>query len=206
MSKIVIIDYGVGNVLSIQRAFEFHKTNIVLSNNHKEILSASKIILPGVGAFSSAMKKLNEQNLINVLKELNYRNVPILGICLGMQLLFEKSFEYGEHKGLSFIPGEVVSLSGKNIKVPHIGWSNLNMYKNNFKNNLLKNVTKSDYFYFIHSYYSICKNNENLLGTVSYGNELITAFVQKNNIFGCQFHPEKSGNTGLKIIKNYIEL
>ena len=211
-NKIIIIDYGMGNILSVQRAFEKYCSNVFLSSDVDEILSADKLVLPGVGAFGKAMEELDKRNLIRAIQTFVKLNKPLLGICLGMQLLFDEGYEFGKFKGLGIISGSVISIVNsknkhKKLKVPHIGWSNLHITKNenesmlNFKNL----INKNDYFYFVHSYMGVPQNEKHLLAYSYYVNEKIPAIIGKNMVLGCQFHPEKSGKTGLKLIRNFCE-
>ena len=199
---VVIIDYGVGNLFSLSSSFKAIGVNTVISGDEGVIASADKLILPGVGAFGDASKKLAESGLDKVIKQRVKKGVPILGVCLGMQLLFEKSFEYGEHDGLALLKGEIVPLNlPKEYKIPHIGWNALKIKK---QTPLLKYVDDGDYVYFVHSY---CAKNcdDSLIATAEYGVD-VTAIVGKNNVYGCQFHPEKSGEVGLKILKAFCEI
>ena len=199
---VVIIDYGVGNLFSLSSSFRAIGVNTVISGDEGVIASADKLILPGVGAFGDASKKLAESGLDKVIKQRVKKGVPILGVCLGMQLLFEKSFEYGEHDGLALLKGEIVPLNlPKEYKIPHIGWNALKIKK---QTPLLKYVDDGDYVYFVHSY---CAKNcdDSLIATAEYGVD-VTAIVGKNNVYGCQFHPEKSGEVGLKILKAFCEI
>ena len=199
---VVIIDYGVGNLFSLSSSFRAIGVNTVISGDEGVIASADKLILPGVGAFGDASKKLAESGLDKVIKQRVKKGVPILGVCLGMQLLFEKSFEYGEHDGLALLKGEIVPLNlPKEYKIPHIGWNALKIKK---QSPLLKYVDDGDYVYFVHSY---CAKNcdDSLIATAEYGVD-VTAIVGKNNVYGCQFHPEKSGDVGLKILKAFCEI
>jgi len=201
---IAIIDYGVGNLFSLHSSFKSIGAETVVTGDPEIIKKADKLILPGVGAFGDAAKKLIDSGLDTVVKEQAQSGKPLLGICLGMQLLFEKSYEYGEHNGLGLISGQVVAMEGtlpKDLKIPHIGWNALH-FKN--KSPLFKYINDNDCVYFVHSYYA--QNcDEALIAVTDYG-KTITAAVQKNNIFGCQFHPEKSGNVGLNILKAFCEM
>ena len=202
---IVIIDYGVGNLFSLESSFKAIGVNVLVSGDKEVIKKADKIILPGVGAFADAAEKLFTSGLADVLLEQAKKGVPILGICLGMQLLFEKSFEYGEHKGLGLIKGVVRPISEvipNDLKIPHIGWNALNFTKE--KNMLFKYLKEGDYVYFVHSFYG-ANCNESVIATANYGASL-TAAVASKNVYGCQFHPEKSGETGLKILKAFCEM
>ena len=201
---IAIIDYGVGNLFSLSSSFKAIGADTVITGDAEVIKKADKLILPGVGAFGDAAKKLRDCGLDEIIIEEAQKGKPLLGICLGMQLLFQKSFEYGEHSGLGLIEGQVVPMEGKipqNLKIPHIGWNALKFYG---KSPLFKYINEGDCVYFVHSYYA--ENCDTaLIATAEYGKEL-TAAVAKNNIFGCQFHPEKSGEVGLKILKAFCEL
>ena len=200
---IAIIDYGVGNLFSLSSSFKKIGADIVVTSDKKVIEKADKIILPGVGAFADAARKLRDSGLDNVLINDANSGKKIMGICLGMQLLFEKSYEYGEHKGLGLLKGQVVPMENsipKNLKIPHIGWNALHFQKNS---PLFKHIKENDCVYFVHSFYATdCEDS--VIATAEYGKE-ITAAVQKNNIFGCQFHPEKSGNVGLNILRAFCE-
>ena len=201
---LAIIDYGVGNIFSLYSSFKFIGEDVVLTNDKKVIDSCSHIILPGVGAFADAKRKLDESGMADVVKEQVKTGKPLMGICLGMQMLFEKSFEYGEHKGLGLIKGNVVSMEGRipsELSVPHIGWNALNFKK---KSPLFKYINEGDCVYFVHSFYA-CDCDESVTATSEYGAD-ITACVEKDNVFGCQFHPEKSGDVGLKILKAFCEM
>ena len=201
---IAIIDYGVGNLFSLVSSFKAIGADTVITGDIETIKKADKLILPGVGAFGDAIKKLRETSLDKVLIEQAKNGKPVMGICLGMQMLFEKSYEYGEHKGLGLLKGEVVPMENRlpeNLKIPHIGWNALIFKK---ENPLFKYINNGDCVYFVHSYYAEgC--DDSLLATAEYGKEL-TAAVAKGNIYGCQFHPEKSGKVGLNILKAFCEM
>ena len=201
---IAIIDYGVGNLFSLVSSFKAIGADTVITGDIETIKKADKLILPGVGAFGDAIKKLRETSLDKVLIEQAKNGKPVMGICLGMQMLFEKSYEYGEHKGLGLLKGEVVPMENRlpeNLKIPHIGWNALIFKK---ENPLFKYINNGDCVYFVHSYYAEgCEDS--LLATAEYGKEL-TAAVAKGNIYGCQFHPEKSGKVGLNILKAFCEM
>lgn len=199
----VIIDYGVGNLFSLCSSFGAIGETALVSGDPGVIRAADRIVLPGVGAFEDAAKKLRETGLIPVLEAEVAAGKPLLGICLGMQLLFEKSFEYGEHEGLGFIPGSVVPLAGvaPGLKIPHMGWNSLEFGK---PHPLFKYISEGDYVYFVHSYYAAgC--DESVIATSEYGTS-VTAAVAKDSVMGCQFHPEKSGEVGLKILKAFCEI
>jgi imidazole glycerol-phosphate synthase subunit HisH len=206
--KVTIIDYGVGNILSVKRAFEHCGTDVTLTSNPEEILNSSRLVLPGVGAFNNAMKVLDQLNLILVIKEANKRKIPILGICLGMQLLFDASYEFEYTLGLGLIPGKVVPIPNRDnlggaIKIPHIGWSSLYAEDNLWQDSLLEDIHSGDAFYFVHSFMAIPENNSDRLANCLYEGNKILAVVKRGNITGCQFHPEKSGDLGLKILKRF---
>ena len=207
--KITIIDYGVGNILSIKNAINFLGHEAKFSSKKNEIIDSTHIILPGVGAFPSAMKKMEEVNLVETLKKISENNIFVLGICLGMQMLFQHRKKKKKTDGLKILNGEVkllpVNVNNKKFKLPHIGWGNLIIDKN-VKNPILKNLTKEDRFYFMHSFFVYNIHNSVNLVDSSYGNLIFPAVVQKENIFGCQFHPEKSANSGLKVLENFINL
>ncbi len=201
---IVIIDYEMGNLRSVQKAIEKVGGRATISSDPKVIAKASKLILPGVGAFGKAMQNLQKMNLIDVIKSKVKEKTPLLGICLGYQILFEKGFEKGEHQGLGLISGQIELLKTmKDLKVPHMGWNQIKVQNKNSK--LFKNISAQDYFYFVHSYYSANVSKELNAATVNYGSEFVCA-IEKDNLFGVQFHPEKSSEAGLKIIKNFIEI
>lgn len=201
---LAIIDYGVGNLFSLQCSLKSIGVEAVVTNDAEVIKKADRIILPGVGAFGDAAKKLRATGLVDVIKNEAENGKPFLGICLGMQLLFEKGYEYGEHEGLGFLRGKVVPLEGyipEKLDIPHMGWNALE-----FKGEspLFKYINDGDYVYFVHSYYATdC--DESVIAVAEYGSP-VTAAVGKGNIFGCQFHPEKSGDVGLKILKAFCEI
>lgn len=201
---ITIIDYGVGNLFSLKSSFTAIGVEAEVSDDPEVLRKSEKLILPGVGAFEDAARKLRETGLDAVVKCAAQAGTPILGICLGMQMLFDKSYEFGVHQGLGLIPGEIVPIRDvipEYLKVPHIGWNSLKYTK---ESPLFRYISDGDYVYFVHSYYaSGC--TENTIAVSEYGAEL-TAAVQNGNVFGCQFHPEKSGEVGLKILKAFAEL
>ena len=201
---IAIVDYGVGNLFSLQSSFAAIGQDAVATSDPDIIKAADKIILPGVGAFEDAAKKLEKSGLGSLVIEEAKRGKPILGICLGMQMLFERSFEYGEHKGLGLIKGEIRPIADvipEGLKIPHIGWNGLIFKKNS---PLFKYINEGDCVYFVHSYYAAgC--DESISATAEYGSELC-ASVESGNVYGCQFHPEKSGNVGLNILRAFSEM
>ena len=203
---IAIIDYGVGNLFSLCSSLQSIGAEAVVTPDPDTIRKADRIILPGVGAFADAAQKLRATGLDQVLLEEAAKGKKIMGICLGMQMLFEESHEYGIHKGLGLIPGRVIPMAGyipEGLKIPHIGWNPL-ILKGEEKHPLLKYVNEGDCVYFVHSYFATdC--HESVIATAEYGREL-TAAVARGNVMGCQFHPEKSGRVGLSILKAFCEM
>lgn len=205
-----MIDYGIGNLLSVQRAFEQVGYQIEITSDPILIMQADKLVLPGVGAFNKAMKAMLSLNLTDHIQEFAKMKRPILGICLGMQLLFDSSEENGNTKGLGLISGKVLPIKDylrEGIKVPHIGWQELQMSKEfgSHKPSILSGINSSDNFYFVHSYIADIEDKSIQAAHCAYGGKEIPAVVAHGNIMGCQFHPEKSGKSGLKIIKNFCE-
>ncbi|MBR5900026.1 MAG: imidazole glycerol phosphate synthase subunit HisH [Clostridia bacterium] len=202
---VAIIDYGVGNLFSLASSFKQIGVNVVVTGDKEVIKNADKIILPGVGAFEDASKKLFSSKLSDVIVEQAQKGVPILGICLGMQLLFQKSYEYGEHEGLGLIKGEIRPIKEvipSHLKIPHIGWNALKFSKE--KNQLFKYINENDCVYFVHSFYG-ANCEDSVIATAEYGAPLTAAVVCKN-VYGCQFHPEKSGKVGLNILRAFCEM
>ena len=201
---IAIVDYGVGNLFSLKCSLAAIGAEVTVTGDAAVLQSAEKLILPGVGAFKDAARKLHDSGLDNVIREEAKKGKPILGICLGMQLLFEKSFEFGEHQGLGLIPGSVVPMAGvipQELKIPHIGWNALRLRK---ESPLFRYLSDGDFVYFVHSYYAAgC--DPYVIADTEYG-AYLTAAVQNGNVFGCQFHPEKSGSVGLNILKAFAEM
>lgn len=201
---VAIVDYGVGNLFSIRSSFQAVGAEVVVTSDRAAIEAADRILLPGVGAFSDAAKKLKESGLGRLVKEEAAKGKPLMGICLGMQLLFERSFEYGCFEGLGLLQGDVIPMRGyidEGLKVPHIGWNGLRFLK---KHPLFRYCKEGDHVYFVHSYFA-SRCQEDVVAVTEYGKEL-TAAVAKGNVMGCQFHPEKSGETGLKILRAFCEL
>ena len=202
---IAIVDYGVGNLFSLKSSFAAIGEETVLTPDPEIIKKADKILLPGVGAFGDAAEKLKKTGLGELIIEEANKGKPLLGICLGMQLLLEKSYEYGEHEGLGLIKGEIRPIADvipKDIKIPHIGWNALD-----FKGEtspIFRYIKNGDFVYFVHSYYG-ANCDDNVIATTEYGATL-TAAVQNKNVFGCQFHPEKSGDVGLNILRGFCDL
>ncbi len=201
---IAILDYGVGNLFSLVSSLKMIGADAVVTSDPEVIRRAEKLILPGVGAFADAAEKLRQSGLDEVLRAEAARGKDVMGICLGMQLLFEKSFEYGEHEGLGLLRGEVVPMEGsipEGLKIPHIGWNALRFERRDHR--LLKYINEGDCVYFVHSFYATsCEDS--LVASAEYGKEL-TAMVGRDNVMGCQFHPEKSGKVGLSILRAFCE-
>ena len=199
-----IIDYGVGNLFSLRSSLKAIGIDADYTGDPAEIRKADKLILPGVGAFRDAREALRSTGLDRVVQEEAGTGKPLMGICLGMQMLFDRSYEYGEYEGLGLIPGEIVPMEGripKDLPIPHIGWNELMLKQ---PSPLMKNTANGDYVYFVHSYYAETPA-EYVVATTDYGVEM-TAAVQKDNVYGCQFHPEKSSEVGLSILKAFCEL
>lgn len=197
-----IIDYGVGNLFSLQSSFSAIGQEVIVSADPEVLRKADHILLPGVGAFEDAVRKLRATHMDEMVYEAVRAGKPLMGICLGMQMLFEKSFEYGEHQGLGLLKGEVVAMEGllpENLKIPHMGWNALNITKPDGE--LFANTKDGDYVYFVHSFFATgCEDS--LAARTEYG-KWLTAAVEKDNVFGCQFHPEKSGEVGLNILRAF---
>ena len=200
-----IIDYGVGNLFSLKSSFDAIGAETFVSGDPRELDKADKLILPGVGAFEDAAAKLRQTGLDRYVRARAAEGTPLMGICLGMQLLFEKSFEYGEHTGLGLLKGQVVPMAGKlppELKIPHMGWNSLQLHRPDSR--LFANTKEGEYVYFVHSFFaSGCQDS--LAASTEYG-IVLTAAVEKGNIFGCQFHPEKSGSAGLAILKAFSQM
>ncbi len=203
---ITIIDYGMGNLRSVQKAFEKFCSNVVVSASANDILKADKIVLPGVGAFKTAMDELKKRGLIDPIKESIEKGRPFLGICLGLQLLFSESEEGGRIKGLDVIKGKVKRFKHKDgLKIPHMGWNQIRTTNDERRTTILDGVTDGSYMYFVHSYYVAPKDKDVILCETDYGRNF-TSGVYKDNVYGFQFHPEKSQSAGLKIVENFVNL
>lgn len=205
--KVGILDYGAGNLKNVCRAVEYLGYSYQLVSSEKEVLSVDKIIIPGVGAFKVAMDQLTKMGLVETIKTLADRKVPILGICLGMQILFEESSEFGATRGLGLLQGKVSKIpstgaSGSRLKVPHIGWNELIL--DNPALSLTREIQTGDPFYFVHSYRASGYITSDLIGHCMYDGHILPAIVGHDNVYGCQFHPEKSGRLGLKILLNFL--
>ena len=200
---VAIIDYDAGNIKSVEKALLHLGEEVIITRDREQILNSDKVILPGVGAFGDAMEKLRSYGLDKVIYEVVERKVPFLGICLGLQLLFEKSDETPGVKGLGILPGEILRIPDKEgIKIPHMGWNSVKIKENA---RIFKDVPQDSYVYFVHSYYLKAGREEDVAATTEYST-LIHAAVEHDNVFACQFHPEKSSEIGLKILKNFVEL
>lgn len=200
---VAIIDYDAGNIKSVEKALLHLGEGVIITRDREQILNSDKVILPGVGAFGDAMEKLRSYGLDKVIYEVVERKIPFLGICLGLQLLFEKSDETPGVKGLGILPGEILRIPDKEgIKIPHMGWNSVKIKENA---RIFKDVPQDSYVYFVHSYYLKAGREEDVAATTEYST-LIHAAVEYDNVFACQFHPEKSSEIGLKILKNFVEL
>lgn len=209
--EVTVIDYGTGNLLSVQRGLEHCGAKVILTADAGRIYEAKRVLLPGVGAFGKAMQALEELKLVKVIQEIALRQIPLLGICLGMQLLFEESEEFGVTPGLSLISGRVIAVPTQtkvndDLNNPHIGWSELHLSdaSKTWSNTLLENNDPGDSAYFVHSFMAMPKDPSHRIADCVYGGHLIPAAIAKDNIMGCQFHPEKSGEVGLKILRRFI--
>ena len=201
---IAIIDYDAGNLRSVEKALLSIGEETIVTRNHDEILAADKVVLPGVGAFGDAMRKLKEYGLVDTIHEAVDSGKPFLGICLGLQLLFRRSDESEGVEGLSILPGEILRIpEAPGIKIPHIGWNSLNVTEGA---KLFEGLGENPYVYFVHSYYLKADDESIVAATTEYGGTLIHASVQKDNVYACQFHPEKSGSVGMQILKNFAAL
>lgn len=200
---IAIIDYDAGNIKSVEKAFQYLGEETVLSRDREEIMAADKVVLPGVGSFGDAMDKLKKYNLVNTIYDVADKNTPFLGICLGLQLLFETSEESKGVAGLGILKGDIVRFPEEiRLKIPQIGWNSLD-FQNDGR--LFQGMNKNPYVYFVHSYYLQARDEEIVKATTEYGVH-VHASVEKDNIFACQFHPEKSGDVGLHILKQFANI
>lgn len=208
--EVIVMDYGVGNLLSVQRGLEHCGAKVILTADPEQILAASRVVLPGVGAFGNGMQALERLGLVAVIRELARRKTPLLGICLGMQLLLEESEEFGVTAGLGLIPGRVIpvpnqTLSGATQKIPHIGWSALQPANTTgWQETLLQDIRTGEAAYFVHSFMAVPTDTAHRLADCMYGGHKIAATIGRDQITGCQFHPEKSGEVGLKILRSFI--
>ncbi|MFZ5354300.1 MAG: imidazole glycerol phosphate synthase subunit HisH [Bacillota bacterium] len=215
MKKVTIIDYGLGNILSVKRAFEYSGAEVSITDIPSDIINADMLVLPGVGAFRDGMAGLAHKDLIEPIKKYCKLNKPFLGICLGMQMMLDESEEFGRHEGLGVIKGKVVRITdmnceGEKQKVPYVGWSELLAAEGSdisiWDHTIMKQVKKGDSVYFVHSYHALPYDKSHVFAVYKYGGVPITAVIKKGNLYGCQFHPEKSGEVGLSIIREFIKL
>jgi glutamine amidotransferase len=211
MTDVAVIDYGVGNLLSVSRALGHCGASVDVTDNPDRILNARRVVLPGVGAFANGMGALEARGLVDVLREVSRRNQPLLGICLGMQMLLDASEEFGETAGLGLIGGRVVPVPmndahGKPQKIPHIGWNSLVLgAANTWDDTLLEGVAAGESVYFVHSYMAQPDDQRYRLADCIYGGAPVSAVIKRGNVMGCQFHPEKSGLVGLQVLKNFLQ-
>lgn len=208
--EITIIDYGVGNLLSVRRGFEHCGASVTITSDPTLILKSHKVVLPGVGAFANGMRALKKLRLVPVIREIAEQKIPLLGICLGMQLLMEESEEFGVTAGLGLIPGRVIPVPAKSTeglaqKIPHVGWSRLqiSVTSSTWINTILQDVSLGESVYFVHSYMAEPTETADRIAECNYGGHQVAAVIERENIAGCQFHPEKSGEVGLKILKRF---
>lgn len=213
MKKVTIIDYGLGNLLSVSSAFMHLDAQVNFATTPEEILSADRLVFPGVGAFADGMQQLNQRNLTNAIKEYVSLHRPLLGICLGMQMMLTSSEEFGLTNGLNLIPGRVIALPKTGIngvphKIPHIGWNAIYNPKNELPWNdiFFKDISEGSSVFFVHSYMAVTDNPKHTLAVCDYDGQTITAAINQDLMFGCQFHPEKSGKVGLRIIQNFLNI
>jgi len=208
--KVTVVDYGIGNLLNLKRALEYVGGKVEVTSDLEKISLAERLVLSGVGAFGKSMEYLIESGIADAISRFAQKERPLLGICLGMQILMSKSYEHGLSKGLDLIKGEVVRLDdpvpdGATFKIPHIGWERLKLYKSAVaEKSVLRRIDENDYFYFVHSYYAALDNDEYVLAKTEYGRNRFCSVLAKDNIYGCQFHPEKSGRKGLEILREFI--
>jgi glutamine amidotransferase len=214
LKEVTIIDYGVGNLLSVRRGLEYNNASVLVTGDPEQILKSDRLVLPGVGAFANGMNELIKRDFVSLLSEIAAKGTPILGICLGMQFLLDKSEEFGTTDGLGLIPGTVKAIpsmahDNQKLNIPHIGWSNIikpEQKSLEWSGSILEGVNESDALYFVHSFMAQPDNPNHLLAGCLYGGNFIPAVIQSENITGCQFHPEKSGKVGLEILKNFLSL
>ena len=208
--NVIIIDYKMSNIFSIKNICNHLSVDSKVTSDYKDIIDADVLILPGVGAFSEAMKNLGDLEMIDPIKKFINSGKPFMGVCLGLQLLFTKSYEFGTHLGLDIIPGEVIKFpsqnnAGNNIRVPHVGWNHIKPSKS-YENTPLKNINNNEYMYFIHSYFVKPEHKVDVLSTTEYSGIEFCSSIIKDNIFATQFHPERSGVPGVQLFKKWLEL
>lgn len=208
--EVVVIDYGVGNLLSVQRGLEHCGAAVTVTGDHATILAAPKVVLPGVGAFGQGMAELKKLGLDGVVRDVARKGTPLLGICLGMQMLLDESVEFGTHEGLGLIPGQVIpvpdrSTGGDAQKIPHIGWNSLvKGARGEWESTLLADNAEGDSVYFVHSFMASPARPEDRIADCIYGGHAVSAVIGRDNVSGCQFHPEKSGEGGLKVLRRFL--
>ncbi|MCL5072093.1 MAG: imidazole glycerol phosphate synthase subunit HisH [Actinobacteria bacterium] len=210
-NKIAVIDYGIGNVSSVLRAFKYLGVAANLCSNPKEIINSDRVVLPGDGAFGDSMGQLKKRELFFVIERFINSGKPFLGICVGMQVLATQSFEFGKHLGLNIIPSEVIKFPidpANNYKIPQIGWNKISkpLCLKSWQGTVFEDLHDQDWVYFIHSFYVNIKNTKNILSETTYGKVKYASAIIKDNVIGCQFHPEKSGITGLKILNKFLKI
>ena len=212
-AKVTIIDYGIGNLFSIERALSYVGADTLITDDPLNIVSADRVILPGVGAFGVGFEELKKRLLIDSIKDFIKKDRPLLGICLGMQLLMSKSYEFGLNKGLDLVSGEVVRFrdpepGNDNFKIPHIGWNKAEFSSEHSSrlDSILKRIPSGSFFYFVHSYVTVMRDINDIAAESQYGRDRFCSILNKGNIWGCQFHPEKSGKVGLKLLENFCSL
>ncbi len=202
---IAIVDYGFGNVQSIKNALNKFDVEVLLTHDRDAILNSDGLLLPGVGAYKKAMQELVARDLDATIREFVETNKMFLGICLGMQLLFESSEEFGKSTGLGILKGNVIKFPVENdVKLPHVSWNSIGIADISWGNTILESVSNNEDFYFVHSFVCVPENNNNILATAEYGGVSFCAAIKERNIYGCQFHPEKSADTGLKIMSEFV--
>jgi len=209
IKKIAVVDYGMGNIFSVKHACEYLGAEVYLTSSKTDLLAADGVILPGVGSFGDAMQVLNRLDLVSVLRDIATMGKPLMGICLGIQLLMTESYEFGRHSGLKIIEGEVIRFENENkeklFKVPHIGWNQIYAPKGrSWAKTPLECLNGEDFVYFVHSFYARPQDPNVILSMSEYGGTPFCSSIQSGNVFGCQFHPEKSGPAGLKILKAFL--
>lgn len=209
-ASVTMIDYGAGNLLNVQRAFEHCAAEVILATTPEQILQADRLVFPGVGAFPEAMTQLQSQNLVEAIQQAAL-NKPFLGICLGMQMMLDASEEFSLTDGLKLLPGRVKklpekSVSGDVMTIPHMGWSKISPVEQAWQTSPLVEIHDENAFYFVHSYYADLEKRHDQLATFDFGGHAITAAIQKDNLIGCQFHPEKSGELGLRVIASFLKI
>ena len=205
MSSICIVDYGVGNIHSALKAFKLYCSEAKMSDDSEELKTASGLVLPGVGAYEVGMNGLRERGLIEIIQNASKDGVPILGICLGAQLLLSTGYEFGEHEGLDLIPGSVKHFPELSVRVPHMGWNEI-FDSGSWEGTILEGIGDRPEMYFVHSYIMEPSSGKHRLAETEYGEKRFTSVVRHGNTYGCQFHPEKSATLGLRIVENFVKL